>query len=122
MRIQSARIENHDLNLLSKFIERNIPINYYNKSEKLSVYCTEKFVLRNDSSQANIIVLKQINNDIVCDIIAAGGGTSIFNFSLFSESGSIKKTFNLIKSYCADNNVNIVDLGFTKEFVADEGI
>jgi hypothetical protein len=122
MRIQRVKIENHQLNRIAKHIESSIPINYSKKTDKLVVLFTEKWVLRIDGSQVNMVVINQLNEDVFIDIVSGGGGTSFFNISLFSESGSIKKVLNIVKSYCQNNSLKMIDLGLEKQVAADEGV
>lgn len=41
------------------------------------------------------------------DIIAAAGGVGIFNFSLWAESGFVKKASKILYEYCLQKNINL---------------
>ena len=123
MKIQSVRIINHDIDSVTKFLEQNIKLNYYSKVENMSILCSEKFYLRTESTQMNMVVLKRHYDDVIIDIIGAGGGVSILGISLWSESGFIKEIIAKLTEYCQKNALKLEKDGKIRtEISADDGI
>lgn len=110
MKIKEIKLETADLEAIHLMLRDEIEISYSNRTTDLIILTSEAFKLRTQSTQLNMIVLKQENNSILVDIIGAAGGAGILNYSWGSEAGFIHRIFKTFQLYCEEKGIKLTEL------------
>ena len=105
MTIRHLRIKSTDIDVWVDYLCQKLKIDYENHSNDCTVLATEEYFFRTNSSQLNLIVLKMEKKYLLIDVIAAGGGVGIFNFSLGAEGSFCGKVYGMVEQYCEDKNL-----------------
>ena len=103
MEIGKMKIYQAKLNNLTEYLTTVNSYKYKNETNELTILATENFYFRNNSTQLNMVVIKQLGEDIIIDVIGAAGGTGLFNITWGSQKGFIKETQKIIEEFCSKN-------------------
>ena len=110
MKIAKFKIYSGELKKLADHLTTLHSYKYINMTTELAVLATENYYLRNDSTQLNMIVLKQLNDGLQIDVLGAAGGTGLFKISLGSEKHFIKRTQKTIEEYCGNHGLKLEEI------------
>ncbi len=97
-----------DIKEVANAVSAEMERNYEKETATMIVISEERYKLRTNSAQLNQVIITKKESTCEVDIMGAAGGTGIFNFSLWSESGFIWKTSKVLKSYCEQNGIEIL--------------
>lgn len=110
MNVSKFRLHTTELEKLTQYLRSALSFDYKNHSEDMNILASERYYLRNNSTQLNMVVVKRNNSMIWIDIIATAGGAGIFNINLWSEKGYIKKVRKVLDQYAENQELVLEEL------------
>lgn len=110
MRFSRFEVKTSKIRPLAQFVTSNMEICYSNETDDMIIIASEKYKLRTNSTQMNMIIVKKSFKSCYVDIIGAAGGTGILNFSLWAESGFVKSAYKSLREYCSTNGLQLTEI------------
>ncbi|KAB3527599.1 hypothetical protein [Alkaliphilus serpentinus] len=101
----SIRIEGERVGEIIDMVEGDFK---FQPSANVYVYYSEKYYLRNDSNLLSSFIIKlQGDNICIIDIIAGGGGTGLFGFTLGAETSRVNEVIRYFEAICKEKGWSI---------------
>lgn len=110
MNVLQLKIVAADFDKIIDYLNTNFTFDYENQSTDMAVLASEKYYLRNNSTQLNMIIINKEEDTILIDIIGGAGGSGIFNLNWGSEQGFINKVKLALNKYTEDNNLTLEEI------------
>ena len=107
MKFSRFEVNTSKIKPLAKFVSSRMDKSYSNATDDMIIIASETYKFRTNSTQMNMIVVKKNDKRCYVDIIGAAGGTGIFNFSLWAESGFVKGAYKLLQEYCSNQGLKL---------------
>ncbi len=109
MKTSRFNVETTDIQSLATFVTSQMNISYSNETDDMIIIASEQYKFRTNSTQMNMIIVKKHEFGCCIDIIGAAGGTGLFNFSLWAESGFVKSATKLLENYCTKEDLKMTE-------------
>lgn len=110
MKFSRFEVDTLEIKPLVEFVSSQMEKSYSNATDDMIIITSETYKFRTNSTQMNMIIVKKNGTGSYVDIIGAAGGTGLFNFSLWAESGFVKNTYKLLEAYCLKENVKLNEI------------
>jgi len=110
MKITSVKINNSALENVSDFLCREHHFEYKKQDDKLVVLASEQYYFRTNSTQLNMVVATQENEDVIIDLIGGAGSAGLLNIDFGSERNFIKMARKLLAKMCEEMNLEMKEV------------
>lgn len=111
MKIKRLIIDNDNIQELGEIAVAYMGKDYISVTDEMIVIGTESYRLRNDSTQWDMVVLRKEKGKAHVDLLGTAGGTGLFNFSWWSESGFTKKLSRKYVAHCEMKGYGFEEIG-----------
>lgn len=110
MKISKYKISTTDIDKLVNYLAEELSFDYENSNDDMCLLVSEEFYFRNNSTQVNMVIVKRDDYSLYVDVIGGGGGTGLFNISLWSEKGYIKRVSKVLNKFIEEFGLTLEEL------------